>query len=101
MHSFGMADDYSVAHVQEPPSFLLPGQLIEIELAKQVQLQAISQEEESLVDSTPPVEPAANENVFDREFGRTGFTEGFDFTAKKDERFVTYTQLKLCRSVDL
>ena len=46
------------------------------------------------MDTTPPVEPAANENVFDREFGRSAFAEGFDFPAgppKKDERFVTAT----------
>ena len=77
---------------QEPPSFLLPGQLIEIELAKQVKVQVIQPEEESItsqiVDTTPP---PASENVFDSTFGRSGFTEGFDFQPqppKKDERSV-------------
>ena len=81
---------------QDPPSFLLPGQLIEIELAKQVKLHAVNPEEESigsLVDTTPPVEPPpTNDNVFDKEFGTSGFSEGFDFPAgppKKDERFGT------------
>ena len=73
----------------------MPGQLIEIELAKQVQLQAMPPEEESLtslVDTTPPVEPTVKENVFDREFGRSGFSEGFDFSVeapRKDEKLVS------------
>ena len=78
--------------MQEPPSFLLPGQLIEIELAKQVKVQVIQPEEESItsqiVDTTPP---PASENVFDSTFGRSVFTEGFDFQPqppKKDERSV-------------
>jgi hypothetical protein len=79
--------------VQEPPSFLLPGQLIEIELAKQVKVQMIQPEEESItsqiVDTTPP---PASENVFDSTFGRSGFSEGFDFhPPKKDERSVMAT----------
>ena len=78
--------------LQEPPSFLLPGQLIEIELAKQVKVQVIQPEEESItgqiVDTTPS---PASENVFDSTFGCSGFTEGFDFQPqhpKKDERSV-------------
>lgn len=82
---------------QEPPSFLLPGQLIEIELAKQVQLQNVHHEEDSLsslVDTAPTGEQAQtpDDSVFDSAFGRAGFSEGFDFPSeppKKDERFVT------------
>lgn len=81
----------------EPPSFLLPGQLIEIELAKQVKVQIVPVEEESItsqiVDTTPP---PASENVFDSTFGRSGFSEGFDFQPqppKKDERDALIEQL--------
>ena len=78
----------SLSLLKEPPSFLLPGQLIEIELAKQVKLQAVQPEEESLV-ITAAATP--NDSVFDSTFGRSGFSEGFDFPAeppKKDERSV-------------
>ena len=47
------------------------------------------------MDTTPPVEPhTTNDSLFDKEFGASGFSEGFDFAAgppKKDERFVTLT----------
>ncbi len=75
---------------QEPPSFLLPHQLIELELAKQVHTHQPQQEEESLIQTA--IVPAPEDSLFDSQFG--GFSEGFDFQPsqqappQKDERFV-------------
>lgn len=81
----------------DPPSFLLPGQLIELELARQVKLATQVVDEEASIGSL--IEPAELEpqatpptSVFDSQFGSSRFGEGFDFSAlrtpakKKDER---------------
>ena len=92
----------------DPPSFLLPGQLIALELAKQVRLVSQPVEEasiSSLVDLDTTTETTVTErphadsvssqtSVHDAQFGTTGFNESFDFARsrspvkEKDERFV-------------
>lgn len=92
--------------IQDPPSFLLPGHQIEYELAKQVHAIAQADEEASitpLVATQPDPKPASETvkkttpkrtDVFEAEFGSSGFGEGFDFasqpppTPKKDDRCV-------------
>lgn len=87
----------------DPPSFLLHGQLIELELARQVQLAPPVMDEEASISSL--IEPAEVEprvatptssmtsSVFDSQFG-SGFGVGYDFTADrspvktKDDRYV-------------
>ena len=91
----------------DPPSFLLPGQLIERELARQVKLAAQVDEEASISSLIEPAEveppptlaatatPTASvtSSVFDSQFG-SGFGEGYDFNAPRspvktrDERLV-------------
>lgn len=85
--------------LQDPPSFLLPGQLIEEELSKLVQtLPPPADEEASLTSLTTTgslVEPATGEPDegrdstdarFDDEFGAGGFQQ-FDFQrARRDDR---------------
>ena len=85
----------------------MPGQLIEEELAKQVQRIAQQDEEASLTSlvelaaSQPPIASASaslttpTDGMFDREFGDGGFPGQFDFSAaspppapKKDDRCV-------------
>lgn len=77
----------------DPPSFLLPGQLIEEELAKQVQRLSVVDEEASLTSigqfvstaessESPPITRRESDQ-FTRTFGQGGFEEGFDFHAIK------------------
>ncbi len=77
----------------DPPSFLLPGQLIEMELARQVRVASQVDEEASigsLVEPGEPTPPPTHPNLFDSQFGSTRPDESFDFTAMrspvKDER---------------
>ena len=87
----------------DPPSFLLPGQLIELELARQVKLARVVDEEASIgalvepgeVEATPTSSITSQSSVFDSQFGSVG--GGFDFQpvsrpvpkpVVKDERYV-------------
>ena len=84
----------------DPPSFLLPGQLMEMELARQVRVAAHMDEEASIGSLVEPgeVEPpeptppptTTQSNRFDSQFGASRPDESFDFTAMrspvKDER---------------
>ena len=88
----------------DPPSFLLPGQLIEMELARQVRLTALLDEEASIgsliepgevepPEPTPPPEPRPTPtSQFDSQFGAARTNERFDFEGMrspvKDERCV-------------
>ena len=78
--------------LQDPPSFLLPGQLVEEELAKQVRVQT---EEDSLQTGTL-VEPGestqeTNEATFEDMFGSEGFEDQFDFQTTRDDRYTSTT----------
>lgn len=86
----------------DPPSFLLPGQLIELELARQVKLAHVVDEEASIgalvepgeVEATPTSSVTCQSSVFDSQFGSVG--GGFEFPpaqlapkpVQTDERYV-------------
>jgi hypothetical protein len=82
----------------DPPSFLLPGQLIEMELARQVKLAHVVDEEASISSLVEPAEVTTTSSLtstsasslHDQEFGNTRFQEGYDFSAPrspaKDEK---------------
>lgn len=94
----------------DPPSFLLPGQLIEMELARQVRLTALLDEEASIgsliepgeveppeplppPQPRPPPEPKPPPtSQFDSQFGAAKTNDRFDFerarSPVKDERYV-------------
>ena len=87
----------------DPPSFLLPGQLIELELARQVRVTAHVDEEASIGSLVEPGEvepplPTPPANRFDSQFGAKP-DDSFDFTAPrspvKDERCVQGSPLSL------
>lgn len=71
----------------DPPSFLLPGQLIEMELARQVKLANVVDEEASISSLVEPAEvvtssitSTSTSSLHDQQFG-SGFQEGYDFSA--------------------
>ena len=74
----------------DPPSFLLPGQLIEMELARQVKLARDVEEEASITSLVEPAEVVTNSitststsSLHDQQFGPSSFQEGYDFTAPR------------------
>jgi huntingtin interacting protein 1 len=82
----------------DPPSFLLPGDLVEEQLSRQVVRMPDQSEELSLQSSTPdpPIPRQDEEARFNAAFGSptSSFTEGFDFgVSRRDEKDALIDQL--------
>lgn len=85
----------------DPPSFLLPGDLIEEQLSRQVVRMPDQSEEASLslsqwsaVEASPEPSPRLDDARFNAAFGSPGFSEGFDFaSSRRNEKDALIEQL--------